>query len=162
MEYRYMIWNDFKKEYQFPRICETTVKGANTCLFKAIGNDARKDRFKIVKIEDVLENIKRDNYEVYMVEVNPESVGQYTGLKDKNEKEIYEGDIVAIQFQRACKREKAVIKYLDKYAGFVLTETQEEKENMNLGDYQMENVEVIGNIYDNPELLGGKYERNKS
>lgn len=51
MEYRYMIWNDFKKEYQFPRICETTVKGANTCLFNAIGNDARKDRFKIVKIE---------------------------------------------------------------------------------------------------------------
>lgn len=51
MEYRYMIWNDFMKEYQFPSICETTVKGANTCLFNAIGNDARKDRFKIVKIE---------------------------------------------------------------------------------------------------------------
>lgn len=51
MEYRYMIWNDFMKEYQFPRICETTEKGANTCLFNAIGNDARKDRFKIVKIE---------------------------------------------------------------------------------------------------------------
>lgn len=51
MEYRYMIWNDLMKEYQFPRICETTEKGANTCLFNAIGNDARKDRFKIVKIE---------------------------------------------------------------------------------------------------------------
>lgn len=50
-EYRYMIWNDLKKEYQFPRICETTEKGANTLLFKLIGNDARKDRFKIVKVE---------------------------------------------------------------------------------------------------------------
>lgn len=50
-ENRYMIWNDLKKEYQFPRICETTEKGANTLLFKLIGNDARKDRFKIVKIE---------------------------------------------------------------------------------------------------------------
>ena len=50
-EYRYMIWNDMKKEYQFPRICETTKKGANTLLFKLIGNDARKDRFKIVKVE---------------------------------------------------------------------------------------------------------------
>ena len=50
-EYRYMIWNDMKKEYQFPRICETTEKGANTLLFKLIGNDARKDRFKIVKVE---------------------------------------------------------------------------------------------------------------
>lgn len=50
-EYRYMIWNDMKKEYQFPRICETTEKGTNTLLFKLIGNDARKDRFKIVKVE---------------------------------------------------------------------------------------------------------------
>lgn len=50
-EYRYMIYNDMKKEHQFPRICETTEKGANTLLFKLIGNDARKDRFKIVKVE---------------------------------------------------------------------------------------------------------------
>ena len=51
MEYRYMIWNDVKKEFQFPRICETTEKGANTCLFNFIGNDARKDRFQIKKVE---------------------------------------------------------------------------------------------------------------
>ncbi|MBS5722189.1 MAG: hypothetical protein KHW50_07430 [Clostridium sp.] len=51
MEYRYMIWNDIKKEIQFPRICETTKKGANICLFKYIGNDARKHRFQIKKVE---------------------------------------------------------------------------------------------------------------
>nr|DAY88951.1 MAG TPA: hypothetical protein [Caudoviricetes sp.] len=51
MEYRYMIWNDFKKEFQFPRICETSEKGANTCLFNYIGNDARKYRFQIKKVE---------------------------------------------------------------------------------------------------------------
>ena len=51
MEYRYMIWNDIKKEFQFPRICETTEKGANTCLFNCIGNDTRKDRFQIKKVE---------------------------------------------------------------------------------------------------------------
>ena len=51
MEYRYMIWNDIKKEFQFPRICETTEKGANTCLFNCIGNDARKYRFQIKKVE---------------------------------------------------------------------------------------------------------------
>lgn len=50
-EYRYMIWNDMKKEYQFPRICEITEKGANTLLFKLIKNDARRYRFKIVKVE---------------------------------------------------------------------------------------------------------------
>lgn len=51
MEYRYMIWNNLKKEYQFPKICETTEKGANTMLFKIIGNDAYKLRFEIVKVE---------------------------------------------------------------------------------------------------------------
>lgn len=51
MEYRYMIWNDVQKEFQFPRICETTEKGATTCLFNCIGNDARKHRFQIKKVE---------------------------------------------------------------------------------------------------------------
>lgn len=51
MEYRYMIWNDVQKEFQFPRICETTEKGATTCLFNCIGNDARKDKFQIKKVE---------------------------------------------------------------------------------------------------------------
>lgn len=51
MEYRYMIWNDLKKEFQFPRICETTEKGATTCLFNYIGNDARKYRFQTKKVE---------------------------------------------------------------------------------------------------------------
>lgn len=51
MEYRYMIWNDLQKEYQFPSICETTEKGANTCLFNTIGSDALKYRFRIVKVE---------------------------------------------------------------------------------------------------------------
>lgn len=51
MEYRFMIYNELMKEYQFPSICETTEKGARTCLFNAIGNDARKYRFTIVKVE---------------------------------------------------------------------------------------------------------------
>lgn len=51
MDYRYMIWNSLKKEYQFANICEITEKGANTLLFKTIGNDARKHRFEIVKLE---------------------------------------------------------------------------------------------------------------
>lgn len=50
-EYRYMIWNAVKAEFQFPSICEITEKGANTCLFNCIRNDARKYRFKVVKVE---------------------------------------------------------------------------------------------------------------
>ena len=46
-----MIWTDVQKEFQFSRICETTEKGATTCLFNCIGNDARKYRFQIRKVE---------------------------------------------------------------------------------------------------------------
>lgn len=50
-EYRYMIWNDVRKCYQFPSIMETTEKGAEKCLFNKIGNDARKWRFEIKAVE---------------------------------------------------------------------------------------------------------------
>ena len=64
MEYRYMIWNDVQKEFQFPSICETTEKGANTLLFKKIGNDARKWRFEVVKVKkeeakEIVKELKR-------------------------------------------------------------------------------------------------------
>ena len=69
MEYRYMIYNDVKKEYQFPRICETTSKGANKYLFNCIGNDARKDRFKIKKIEkEEAKRIVKDLKQKYKAE----------------------------------------------------------------------------------------------
>ena len=100
--------------------------------------------------------IRPDQYSDYF-DTEDMILMQYTGLHDKNGKEIYEGDIVAICFQRAIKRGKAVIKYIDKFAGFVLTETGDaEHEYAPIGDYQMKNFEVIGNIYDNPELLGGE------
>ena len=68
MEYRYMIWNDLQKEFQFPSICETTEKGANTLLFKKIGNDARKWRFEVKKLpkEEAL-NIKKELKRKYKV-----------------------------------------------------------------------------------------------
>lgn len=64
MEYRYMIWNNAQKEYQFPSICETTEKGAKTLLFKKIGNDARKWRFEVVKVKkeeakEIVKELKR-------------------------------------------------------------------------------------------------------
>ncbi len=77
--------------------------------------------------------------------VIPETIGQYTGLKDKNGKKIYEGDIV-----KAFYFETEVIGKIEFiYGTFALT-------NSAISDNQLfifENLEVIGNIWDNPELL---------
>ena len=62
-EYRYMIYNDLMKEYQFPSICERTLKAADKLLFKKIGYDAMKYRFKIVKLKkEEAEIIKEQVY----------------------------------------------------------------------------------------------------
>lgn len=50
-DYRYMVYNTSKKEYQFSRICEKTAKVAQDMLFIIIGNDARKWRFEIRKVK---------------------------------------------------------------------------------------------------------------
>lgn len=78
--------------------------------------------------------------------------GRFTGLKDKNGKEIYEADIVKIEY--ADFKFKGVVKYDETYLAYVITNTYTAThEYENLGDYIDYGIEVIGNIYDNPELL---------
>lgn len=78
-------------------------------------------------------------------EVIPETVGQYTGLKDKNGKKIFEGDIV--------KYENKIyeIKYLEKYARFAPS-----NEHSIFMVCAFNHLEVVGNIHDNPGLMRGE------
>lgn len=111
----------------------------------------------------------------YQVEQN--SIGQYTGLKDKNEKEIYEGDIILTQPFRDKpyskkskeKRLKGIVEYnvlsgagfggdteTVKYWGAEWNVRIVDKDYSKYGCYdwgKFWECEVIGNIYENPELL---------
>lgn len=81
--------------------------------------------------------------------VNPETVGQYTGVTDKNGTKIFEGDIVKrFWFGKMCVYQ---INYDNGLASFI----GQAGIKFTTFDYDSEEFEVIGNIYDNPELLGG-------
>ena len=84
---------------------------------------------------------------VWKREINPSTVGQFTGLLDANGKEIYEGDIVRDFYSEALHS----IAY--DAPEFCLTDNRYGYIFLN----HPENYEVIGNIHDNPSLLkGGK------
>lgn len=86
-------------------------------------------------------------------DVYAERVGQYTGLNDKNGKEIYEGYIVNIKFNPNHK--DSYYKCIFKKGCFWFEEIDGIR-NGTLNLYNLDKVEVIGNIYDNSELLEGK------
>lgn len=86
--------------------------------------------------------------------VIPQTVGQYTGLTDKNDRKIFEGDIVEHDHPYGGKSVHTVIwnKYGWNLSDFYATYFDYPVEAFSEGT---EFMTVIGNIYDNPELMKG-------
>ena len=122
--------------------------------FRAWDKENKKMKYNITGIEygNGAGNINGifidgDIYEIEKIELM-----QYTGLHDKNGKEIYEGDIVEYRDSRGQHTEKVIFEKGCFYAGMhwgSSTRVAPKLINPRI-------TEVIGNEFDNPELLGGK------
>lgn len=81
------------------------------------------------------------------VYVKPETIGQFTGLRDKNGKEIYEGDILSSEYVS----EKLEVRFVRGVFAFLWKGDLDNEFPCNIPTHLW--AEVIGNIHDNPELL---------
>ena len=89
--------------------------------------------------------------------VIPETVGQFTGLTDKNGTKIFEGDIVKREYtlwhgetKKTRETQIGVVSYSNKDCGFCLDKVCNLRK-----PWDGDTLEIIGNIHDKPELLKG-------
>lgn len=123
-EIKFRIWNRKAKQIQYP----TPPWSANEGDLKEIYFD----------------------WNIWDADKLQQDLMQFTGLKDKNEKEIFEGDIV----KRINAGYIYTVEYSLEYAAYILRDL--DNDIVFLSDFN--NIEVIGNIFENSELL--KHESN--
>lgn len=90
------------------------------------------------------------------IPVIPITVGQYTDLTDKNERKIFEGDIVRVKYDENGEEREDVttVSWSSQEASFSPWNWDYSCDGCDCA-CEITSIEVIGNIHDNPELLGG-------
>ena len=89
--------------------------------------------------------------EPFPYEVYPETIGQFTGLIDKNGMRIFEGDLI----RSTETGETAIVQWFSEHSAFMIWCKTSNQVGF-LYECEKSIIEVIGNIHDNPELIGGE------
>lgn len=84
--------------------------------------------------------------------IDPETICQYTGLTDKNGKKIWEGDILEGHLDDKFPEDVTREKVIWHESGWKTEEPGCDNKEY-LDEFDTENFEVVGNVFDNPELL---------
>ena len=115
----------------------------------------REIKFRVWDKNDTMEMVGSFSWNKLPGFNNPENfvVLQYTGLKDKNGKEIYEGDIVSFIGYKEHYEIKYCISAYDNILAFHPIDKYGEHIEHCYGGWDSTECEVTGNIYENPELL---------
>lgn len=91
-------------------------------------------------------------------EVDKDTIGQYAGVKDKNEKEIYDGDIVEFYNDVDYIVHPGIAKVIFDLGAFQMENEKYGTDYLGNMDIDDMGIRVIGNIYENPDLLKSKIE----
>jgi uncharacterized phage protein (TIGR01671 family) len=110
-----------------------------------------------------IEFFKSDHFETW--EVDPKTVGQYTGVRDSADSRIYVGNIVrweeepeaifVVKFGKYCTEQTEEEVAENWHCGFYLSPIEPDQENWGLTGSEFEDYhfEIIGNVFENQELL---------
>ena len=126
--FKFRVWNKEQNRFHHSFCCDITASGT---LVISQGIEGKK----------------------YIVDDDNYVVQQCTGLKDKNGKLIFEGDVIKYYFDD--DNEDFIVKYSEKDLAFI-TETLDGKYQNNFIDYDIiptKEYEIIGNTFENKELL---------
>ena len=109
------------------------------------GNYSKDRLYNNIHIEDTSKE------DIESIDVDPDTVGQYTGLTDKNGTKMFEGDIVKFIY----RNKKMTGNIIWEYGRFAIYNTGVGYSITNLVLNGNDSIELLGNIHDNPELLEG-------
>lgn len=152
-ELKFRVWCKRTQEYHTPIDEEDyDADGENIWLQMCIDTNGRLYFIETSDENVGFEYVTNDCEIIDSEDAKDFIVEQYTGLKDKNSKEIYEGDIVRQEIDCGDSGDKTIIgrvTYVEEEAGFFVC-------TKNDNYYFERQLEIIGNIHENPELLEEK------